>query len=119
MNGYTAVCWSGNCNYKNIATASCTGGASPGRMYTCAANSTPAPPTATYGWRSAGTGDCPGHSLGDTSGPNPYASRCDASMNGYTAVCWSGNCNYKNIATASCTGGASPGRMYTCAAVPK
>ena len=42
--------------------------------------------------------------------------RCDASFDGYTAVCWSGNCTYKNVPTGACTGGANPGRMYTCIA---
>jgi hypothetical protein len=65
-------------------------------------------------WRLVGTGDCPGHDVGQTSGSNPAVARCNAVFNGYTAVCWSGNCTYKNVPAGSCTGGANPGRMYIC-----
>ena len=67
-------------------------------------------------WRLVGTGDCPGRDVGQSSGSNPVVVRCDASFDGYTAVCWSGNCTYKNVPTGACTGGANPGRMYTCIA---
>jgi hypothetical protein len=65
-------------------------------------------------WRLVGTGDCPGRDVGGSTGSVPVDVRCDASFYGYTAVCWSGNCTYKNVPTGSCTGGANPGRMYTC-----
>ena len=67
-------------------------------------------------WRLVGTGDCPDHDVGQTSGSNPAEAHCGGSSYGYTAVCWSGNCTYKNVQTGSCTGGANPGRMYTCEA---
>ena len=122
--GFTAVCWGRNCTYKNVPTASCTGGASPGRMYTCAAGGTasvplqqqppPLPPLPASGiWRSVGTGDCPGRDVAGSTGPNPDGAKCTATFKGFTAVCWNQNCTYKNIPTASCTGGGSPGRMYT------
>jgi hypothetical protein len=66
------------------------------------------------GWRSVGTGDCPGSDVAGSQGPNPDGAKCTASFKGYTAVCWGNNCTYKNVVTASCRGGASPGRMYTC-----
>ena len=115
--GFTAVCWSGECTYKNLATGSCTGGASPGRMYTCATASAPAPPTVSAeGWKSVGTGDCPGRDVANSNGSNPDPSKCTAPFAGFTAVCWTGGCTYKNLATGSCTGGSNPGRMYTCEA---
>ena len=129
FSGFTAVCWGQGCTYKHIATSSCTGGASPGRMYTCTSGGSappppqpppppppPPPPSPSVGnWRPVGTGDCPGNDSAGSTGPNPDPSFCTASYNGFTAVCWSQGCTYKHIATSSCTGGASPGRMYTCA----
>ncbi len=67
-------------------------------------------------WRLVGTGDCPGRDVGGSTGSVPVAERCDANFSGFTAVCWSGNCTYKNVPTGSCTGGANPGQMYTCEA---
>jgi len=61
-----------------------------------------------------GTGDCPGRDVASSPGPNPDGAKCNAAFNGFTAVCWNGNCTYKNVVTASCTGGANPGRIYTC-----
>ena len=114
--GFTAVCWSGACTYKNVATASCTGGANPGRMYRCVPSSPPTP--AGSGWESVGTGDCPGRDVASSTGPTPDPGKCNAGFDGFTAVCWSGACTYKNVATASCSGGANPGRMYRCRGVP-
>jgi len=122
--GNTAVCWTTGCTYKNVATTACTGGANPGQMYTCGAKPTPVtppapPPSPPVGtWQSVGLGDCPGRDVAGTSGPNPDASKCNASFAGNTAVCWMTGCTYKNVATAACTGGASPGQMYTCSAGP-
>jgi len=113
--GYTAVCWASGCTYKNVATGSCTGGANPGQMYTCAATA-PAPTPTGGGWQSVGLGDCPGRDVAGTSGPNPDPSKCNANFAGNTAVCWTTGCTYKNVATAACTGGANPGQMYTCGA---
>jgi hypothetical protein len=123
--GQTAVCWTTGCAYKNVATAACTGGANPGQLYTCAVpggssapaaagrnNRAPAAPPA--GWQPVGTGDCLGHDVGGTAGPTPDASKCDAAFAGQTAICWSNGCMYKNIATSACTGGTSPGQMFTC-----
>lgn len=67
-------------------------------------------------WTLVGTGDCPGRDVAGSTGPTPLASKCDAKFAGFTAVCWAGNCTYKNVATAACTGGANPGKMYTCSA---
>jgi hypothetical protein len=66
-------------------------------------------------WRSVGTGDCPGRDVANSAGPNPDPAKCTNAVRGQTAVCWGQVCTYKNIATGSCTGGANPGRMYTCA----
>ncbi len=119
FSGYTAVCWNNNCTYKNVATASCTGGSNPGRMYTCGSSSMPAstpvvPAASTGNWINVGTGDCPGRDVAGSTGPNPDPGKCNGQFSGYTAVCWNNNCTYKNVATASCTGGSNPGRMYTC-----
>jgi len=110
--GFTAVCWSGACTYKNVLTASCTGGANPGRMYRCVLGPPLSP--AGSGWESVGTGDCPGRDVASSTGPAPDPAKCNAAFDGFTAVCWSGACTYKNVVTASCTGGANPGRMYRC-----
>jgi hypothetical protein len=110
--GYTAVCWTTGCTYKNIPAAACRGGASPGQMYTCVASG---PQPVSSGWQSVGVGDCPGRDVAGTAGPNPDPSRCNASFLGNTAVCWANGCTYKTVATPLCTGGMSPGQMYTCA----
>jgi hypothetical protein len=122
--GQTAVCWTTGCTYKNVATPACTGGANPGQMYTCAAPpSAPSPSTTTRhargaapagGWQAVGTGDCSGRDVGGTAGSTPDPTKCDAGFAGQTAICWSNGCTYKNVATAACTGGSSPGQMYTC-----
>ena len=119
--GYTAVCWAHGCTYKSLATSACTGGANPGQMYTCAPaapKSAPPPPPApaSVSWQPAGVGDCPGRDVAGSGGSRPDPAKCTASFAGNTAVCWASGCTYKNVATASCTGGASPGQMYTCAA---
>jgi hypothetical protein len=122
--GNTAVCWTTGCTYKNVATASCTGGANPGQMYTCGARPAtvptppPPPPSAGGSWQSVGLGDCPGRDVAGTGGPNPDPSKCNPGFAGNTAVCWTTGCTYKNVATSACTGGASPGQMYTCGATP-
>ncbi|MBN2573317.1 MAG: hypothetical protein JXP73_02015 [Deltaproteobacteria bacterium] len=117
--GFTAVCWTTGCTYKNVATAACTGGPNPGQMYTCVAGAGAAPPRAappaTGAWQPAGVGNCPGRDVGSSRGSVPEASKCDASFAGYTAVCWSTGCTYKNVLTGHCIGGANPGQMYTCA----
>jgi hypothetical protein len=81
------------------------------------ARTTGAQPTTTLpagGWRGVGTGDCPGRDVASSTGPNPDPGKCTAAFAGFTAVCWANNCTYKNVPTAQCTGGANPGRMYTC-----
>jgi hypothetical protein len=121
--GQTAVCWATGCTYKNVVTSACSGGANPGQMYTCTAATSAPPsappsgrrgPTAIGGWQPVGMGDCPGRDVGGTAGPTPDPSKCDAGFAGQTAVCWSNGCTYKTIATGSCSGGTSPGQMYTC-----
>jgi hypothetical protein len=123
--GNTAVCWTTGCTYKNVVTGQCIGGANPGQMYTCAAGppatapvSAPAPAPAPVGgaWQPVGVGDCPGRDVSGSRGPYPEPSKCDASFAGQTAVCWSTGCTYKNVPTGQCSGGASPGQMYTCTA---
>jgi hypothetical protein len=115
--GQTAVCWTTGCTYKNVATGACTGGANPGQMYTCeAAQPAAAVAPATGSWQAVGVGDCPGRDVAGTAGPNPDPGKCNASFAGQTAVCWSTGCTYKTVATGSCSGGANPGQMYTCAA---
>jgi hypothetical protein len=121
--GQTAVCWTTGCTYKSVATAACVGGASPGQMYTCTAPSAspaspsggqPGGPRTVGGWQPVGIGDCSGHDVGGTAGSAPDPTKCDVGFGGLTAVCWSNGCTYKNVATSACTGGTSPGQMYTC-----
>jgi hypothetical protein len=93
-------------------------------MYTCAGAASAATSAssgrhhrggaAAGGWQPVGVGDCPGRDVGGTAGSTPDPTKCDAGFSGQTAICWNNGCTYKNIATASCTGGASPGQMYTC-----
>jgi hypothetical protein len=65
-------------------------------------------------WRSVGRGDCPGRDVKSSTGPEPDPAFCTPEFVGFTAVCWEGNCTYKNVKTEACTGGARPGRMYRC-----
>lgn len=112
--GQTAVCWNNECTYKNIETNACVGGGNPGRMYTCKGSRESNTYNIESSWRLVGTGDCPGRDVANSKGPNPDPKKCNRNFKGQTAVCWGTGCTYKNIATESCTGGASPGRMYTC-----
>lgn len=68
-------------------------------------------------WRAVGTGDCPGQDVAESTGPDPDDLKCTDAFLGYTAVCREQSCTYKNIQTASCAGGANPGRMFTCSPV--
>lgn len=68
-------------------------------------------------WRAVGEGDCPGQDVAESIGPNPDDLKCTDDVRGQTAICREQSCTYKNIETASCTGGASPGLMYTCSPV--
>lgn len=68
-------------------------------------------------WRAVGEGDCPGQDVAESTGPNPDDLKCTDAFLGQTAVCREQSCTYKSIETASCTGGASPGRMFTCSPV--
>jgi hypothetical protein len=118
--GNTAVCWPTGCTYKSVPTAACTGGQYPGQMYTCAVAAPPPPPPPPSGpvWQAVGLGDCPGRDVGATAGSRPDPAKCNAGFAGNTAVCWSTGCSYKTVLTGQCIGGSSPGQMYTCAAAP-
>ena len=114
--GLTAVCWTSGCSYKSVATAACTGGSNPGQMYTCQTAGAAPPPPSSGGWQPVGVGNCPGRDVAGSRGPAPDPSKCDASFAGFTAVCWSTGCTYKNVLTGQCIGGTNPGQMYTCGA---
>lgn len=122
--GQTAVCWTTGCTYKNVAAGVCTGGANPGQMYMCGPTATvvspPVPaaraPEPAAKWQPTGIGDCPERDVAGSAGPLPDPAKCNASFDGQTAVCWTTGCTYKSVATSACSGGANPGRMYTCAA---
>lgn len=90
----------------------------PGRIFqtTAPAPTTPSPPPppSIGNWRSAGSGDCPDGDVASSTGSNPDPAKCNASFKGFTAVCWDDGCTYKNVTATSCTGGANPGRMFTC-----
>ncbi|MCK6685526.1 MAG: hypothetical protein L6R30_24265 [Thermoanaerobaculia bacterium] len=118
--GLTAICWGSWCTYKNVPARSCTGGANPGRMFTCELTPSARPQQgggsggSIGDWMEVGTGDCSGNDVANSQGPNPEANRCSPATAGLTAVCWGSWCTYKNVPAGSCTGGANPGRMYTC-----
>jgi hypothetical protein len=89
----------------------------------------PAPATCPgdTGWVEYAIDDCSSFDTGCSAGAFPDPSQCNGGTAGTTAVCWDGVtysngvgcsstawCTYKNISTASCTGGANPGVVYTC-----
>jgi hypothetical protein len=109
--GLTAVCWATGCSYKNIPTASCVGGPSPGQLFTCTAAE---PKPQNLAWRPVGLGNCAGNDVAGTAGPYPDPGKCTVNFAGNMAVCWANGCTYKTMSVRECRGGANPGQMYIC-----
>lgn len=73
-------------------------------------------------WKPAGTGDCPGKEVLGTPSEFPDPEQCTPTFNGKTALCFSQVCNrfcnYIDVYTKDCRGGAEEAQIYTCVAEP-
>lgn len=74
-------------------------------------------------WVRVGEGDCPGKPLFGSAGERPEAERCTPALAGRTALCFTRNCNpgceYIDVATSDCRGGAELADVYTCVPEPR
>lgn len=74
--------------------------------------------TTQAGWRLVGEGDCPGRQIVGSDGSAPNADLCTSDFAGKTALCFEQvcypGCQYIDVATAACRGGAELARVYTC-----
>lgn len=70
------------------------------------------------GWVPAGQGDCPGPQVWGSAGEQPEAERCTPEFAGKTALCFTQvcypGCQYIDVATRECKGGAEMANVYTC-----
>jgi hypothetical protein len=70
------------------------------------------------GWVPAGQGDCPGLQVWGSAGEAPEAERCTPEFAGKTALCFTQvcypGCQYIDVATRDCKGGAEMAQVYTC-----
>lgn len=73
-------------------------------------------------WTLVGEGDCPGPEVNGSAGEQPDAIHCTPAFAGRTALCFTNNCNpgcqYIDIPTPQCRGGAELADVYTCVAEP-
>lgn len=73
-------------------------------------------------WRLIGEGDCPGSQVIGSAGLTPEAELCTPAFAGKTALCFTQVCNpgcqYIDVATRDCRGGAELAQVYTCEAKP-
>lgn len=71
-------------------------------------------------WVPVGEGDCPGRAVNGSAGEQPDAALCTPAFAGKTALCFTRNCNpgceYIDVATPDCRGGAELADVYTCVA---
>lgn len=71
-------------------------------------------------WVYVTRGDCPGPQVVGSAGETPERERCTAEFDGKTALCFSFNCNpgcqYIDVLTRDCLGGAEMVDVYTCRA---
>lgn len=70
------------------------------------------------GWRLVGQGDCPGVQVQGSVGEAPEPDRCTPGFAGKTALCFTQvcypGCQYIDVPTAQCAGGAEMANVYTC-----
>jgi len=71
-------------------------------------------------WVYVTRGDCPGPQVVGSAGEIPERDRCTPEFEGKTALCFSFNCNpgcqYIDVLTKDCLGGAEMVDVYTCRA---
>jgi hypothetical protein len=71
-------------------------------------------------WILVGRGDCPGPLLRGSAGEVPDREFCTPEFDGKTALCYTQNCNpgcdYVDVPTRDCRGGAELVDVYTCRA---
>jgi hypothetical protein len=71
-------------------------------------------------WVPVGEGDCPGRAVNGSAGEQPDPAFCTAAFSGKTALCYTRNCNpgceYIDLPTPDCRGGAELADVYTCVA---
>lgn len=71
-------------------------------------------------WVYVTRGDCPGPQVVGSAGETPERERCTPAFDGKTALCFSFNCNpgcqYIDVLTKHCQGGAEMVDVYTCQA---
>lgn len=75
-------------------------------------------PAAHAGWQFVEQGDCPGPQVSGSPGELPEAERCTPEFAGKTALCFTQvcypGCQYIDVPTAQCQGGAELAQVYTC-----
>jgi hypothetical protein len=71
-------------------------------------------------WVKIGEGDCPGPQVIGSLGEAPEVEHCTPAFAGKTALCFTRNCNpgcqYIDVPTRDCRGGAELADVYTCQA---
>lgn len=69
-------------------------------------------------WVYVDQGDCPGKTLVASTGKFPASELCTPAMAGKTALCFvrtcSPSCEYIDVRTPQCRGGAELAEVYTC-----
>jgi len=73
-------------------------------------------------WVLANQGDCPGPQVIGSAGTHPEDDLCTAEFAGKTALCFTQvcypGCQYIDIPTRECRGGAELAQVYTCVSEP-
>lgn len=73
-------------------------------------------------WMLVTQGDCPGPQVSGSAGPQPEDEVCTAAFAGKTALCFTQvcypGCQYIDIPTRKCRGGAELAQVYTCVSEP-
>jgi hypothetical protein len=73
-------------------------------------------------WRLVTQGDCPGPQISGSPGAAPEDEVCTAAFAGKTALCFTQvcypGCQYIDIPTQACQGGAELAQVYTCVSEP-
>ena len=73
-------------------------------------------------WVQVTQGDCPGRQVIGSTGETPEAEHCTPAFTGKTALCFTQvcypGCQYIDVPTRECRGGAEMADVYTCVADP-